>query len=88
MLDELKGWGLQDCCRAIYPDVDDHFSWFDYRSKGFNREPKRGLCIDLILGTENMLKQCTESGIAYDIHAIEKPSDHCPIWADFDLKSG
>ncbi|MCU7960077.1 MAG: exodeoxyribonuclease III [gamma proteobacterium symbiont of Bathyaustriella thionipta] len=86
MLEKLKGWGLEDCYRNIHPDVDNGFSWFDYRSKGFDREPKRGLRIDLILATSSLLQKCSDAGIAYDIRAMEKPSDHCPIWADFDLQ--
>ncbi|MCW8956785.1 MAG: exodeoxyribonuclease III, partial [Gammaproteobacteria bacterium] len=44
-----------------------------------------GLRIDLILATESLLKQCRDTGIDYDIRGMEKPSDHCPIWADFEL---
>jgi len=84
-MDKLMAWGLEDTYRTIYPDVDDQFSWFDYRSKGFDREPKRGLRIDLILATKSLNSLCTDVGIAYDIRAMEKPSDHCPIWADFDI---
>ncbi len=84
-LETLKQWGLHDTWRNQHPDVDDQFSWFDYRSKGFNREPKRGLRIDLLLGTEAVNQKVTDSGIAYDIRAMEKPSDHCPIWVDLDL---
>ncbi|MGD2116750.1 MAG: exodeoxyribonuclease III [Chromatiales bacterium] len=81
----LMGWGLYDTYRSVHPDVDDCFSWFDYRSRGFEREPKRGLRIDLILATAALNDCCTDAGIAYDIRAMEKPSDHCPVWADFDL---
>jgi len=84
-LQKLYDWGLHDTYRQLNPDIDDCFSWFDYRSKGFDREPRRGLRIDLILATESLLKQCRDSGIDYDIRGMEKPSDHCPIWADFDL---
>ncbi|MFW2373297.1 MAG: exodeoxyribonuclease III, partial [Gammaproteobacteria bacterium] len=84
-LQKLYDWGLHDTYRQLNPDIDDCFSWFDYRSKGFDREPKRGLRIDLILATESLLKQCRDSGIDYDIRAMEKPSDHCPIWADFEF---
>lgn len=38
----LVKWWLLDTFRDIHPDVDDHFSWFD-------RKPRRGLRIDLIL---------------------------------------
>jgi len=84
-LERLMGWGLQDTFRRIHPDVNDSFSWFDYRSRGFERDPKRGLRIDLILATEPMAARCRGAGIAYDIRAMQKPSDHCPVWADFDL---
>lgn len=82
-IQKLYDWGLHDTYRNQYPDVDDRFSWFDYRSKGFEREPRRGLRIDLILATKPLLDACTDTGIDYDIRGMEKPSDHCPIWADF-----
>lgn len=84
-LDTLKEVGLTDLFRREFPDTDDRYSWFDYRSKGFDREPKRGLRIDFTLASEAMTSRCTATGIDYDIRAMEKPSDHCPIWAEFDL---
>ncbi len=84
-LQRLMDWGLVDTYRKLYPDVDDQFSWFDYRSRGFEREPKHGLRIDLILASRPLADKCTGAGIAYDIRGLTKPSDHCPIWADFDL---
>ncbi|MCW9014753.1 MAG: exodeoxyribonuclease III [Gammaproteobacteria bacterium] len=84
-LQKLSGWGLYDTFRQQHPEVDDRFSWFDYRSKGFDREPKRGLRIDLILASQPMLEQCSNTGIDYAIRAMEKPSDHCPVWAEFNL---
>lgn len=83
-LKALQSWGLYDSFRTLKPDVSDLFSWFDYRSRGFEREPKRGLRIDLVLATAPLIECCTDVGIAYDIRSMEKPSDHCPIWADFD----
>ncbi len=84
-LERLKDWGLEDTFRQHYPEVDDRFSWFDYRSHGFDREPRRGLRIDLILATAELSANCLDAGIAYDIRAMERPSDHCPIWAEFEL---
>ncbi len=81
----LLGWGLNDSFRAQHPEDGDWYSWFDYRSKGFDREPKRGLRIDLILTTDSLQQRCTETGIDYELRGMEKPSDHCPIWASFDL---
>ena len=85
-LQKLYDWGLYDTYRELNPDINDRFSWFDYRSKGFDREPKRGLRIDLILATETLARQCRDSGIDYDIRSMDKPSDHCPVWADFELQ--
>jgi exodeoxyribonuclease-3 len=84
-LERLLGWGLEDSFRRLNPDVSDQFSWFDYRSRGFERDPKRGLRIDLILSTPSMSERCTDAGIAYAIRGMAKPSDHCPIWAEFDV---
>lgn len=80
----LKDWGLTDTFREKHPDVDDRFSWFDYRSRGFDRDPKRGLRIDLILATRPMMERLVEVGIDYELRGMEKPSDHCPVWARFD----
>lgn len=81
----IADWGLQDAYRAVHPEVADRFSWFDYRSKGFERDPKRGLRIDLMLATPPLAAQLTDAGIDYEIRAMERPSDHCPVWADFRL---
>lgn len=83
-LDELLMWGLKDTFRERFPDTHDLFSWFDYRSRGFDDTPRRGLRIDLILATEALQLRCVDVGIDYDIRAMEKPSDHCPIWAYFE----
>ncbi len=81
----LLAWGLKDTFRLCHPDTDDQFSWFDYRSKGFEREPKRGLRIDGILATAPLNQSLTAAGIDYDIRAMEKPSDHAPVWAEFNV---
>ncbi len=83
--ERLIKWGLTDTFRLKYPDVADRFSWFDYRSKGFDRDPKRGLRIDHLLTTPSLTKTLVDSGIDYDVRAMEKPSDHCPAWSSFDI---
>jgi len=77
--------GFQDTFRKFYPEVNDRFSWFDYRSKGFADEPKRGLRIDLVLATQKLYDTCVAAGIDYDIRGMDRPSDHCPIWAEFEI---
>jgi exodeoxyribonuclease-3 len=83
-LKTLMDWGLYDAYRVVHPDADDRFSWFDYRSKGFDREPRRGLRIDLILVTAPLKERLVDAGIDYAVRAMERPSDHCPVWARFD----
>lgn len=82
---DLMARGLADTYRLHYPQAADEFSWFDYRSRGFEDTPKRGLRIDHILCSEDLSSKCSAAGISYDIRAMEKPSDHAPIWAKFTL---
>ncbi|GAA0577633.1 exodeoxyribonuclease III [Halomonas salifodinae] len=84
-LEGIKAWGLVDSYRVRYPDVDDRFSWFDYRSKGFDREPKRGLRIDHILVTAPLAECVEEAGIDYALRGMERPSDHAPVWTELAL---
>lgn len=84
-LDRLLAWGLEDTFRRHHPEDGDGLSWFDYRSKGFDREPRRGLRIDLILASSGLREACTGAGIDHALRGMEKPSDHCPIWAEFML---
>ncbi len=85
-LQRLRDWGLVDSFRHCHPDAEAAYSWFDYRSRGFERDPRRGLRIDLILVTAPLARHCTDAGIDYDIRAMNRPSDHCPIWAAFDFE--
>ncbi|WP_201547840.1 exodeoxyribonuclease III [Psychrobacter namhaensis] len=76
---------LTDTYRLHYPESTELYSWFDYRSRGFNDDPKRGLRIDHILCTADLVDACVDAGISYELRAMEKPSDHAPIWSAFDL---
>lgn len=80
-LQTLLDWGFEDTFRNLYPQVDDQFSWFDYRSRGF--DDNRGLRIDVILATPSLAAKCIDAGIDYELRGIEKPSDHAPIWSEF-----
>lgn len=84
-LAQVESRGLTDVFRHLHPEEDNTFSWFDYRSRGFERDPKRGLRIDLIMASDGLLARARSAGVSYDIRGMEKPSDHCPVWATFDL---
>lgn len=81
-LGKLKNWGLEDSFRVLHPQVNDRFSWFDYRSRGFEDTPKRGLRIDVIMTTPALRPRLLNAGIDYELRAMEKPSDHAPIWLE------
>jgi exodeoxyribonuclease-3 len=83
-LAKLKDWGLVDSFRHLYPEVIDQFSWFDYRSRGFEDEPKRGLRIDLILASHGLQPRIKAAGVDYHLRGMEKPSDHAPIWLELE----
>lgn len=79
----LLNWGLKDTYRTIRPDDEETYSWFDYRSKGFDDDPKRGLRIDTLLATACLNAKAVDVGIGYAERAMEKPSDHAPVWTEF-----
>ncbi len=81
-LNTLIDWGFNDGFRSLNPDSTDRYSWFDYRSKGFN--DNRGLRIDLILATNALHQKLLAADVDYELRGIEKPSDHAPIWAKYE----
>jgi exodeoxyribonuclease-3 len=74
--------GLQDTFRKHHQN-DGFFSWWDYRALGFQKN--QGLRIDFILASDNLVPKCTNALIDRDERKGEKPSDHAPVVADFDL---
>jgi len=80
-LQAIEAAGFVDSFR-LFEQPDDTFSWWDYRAAGFRR--KRGLRIDLILASTAMARRCTVSGIDPGPRALERPSDHAPVYSEFD----
>ena len=84
MWNSIKDLGFVDSWRVINPNDSLTYSWFDYRSRMFDQDPKRGLRIDHILLSEKLSDKITEVGIDYEARAMEKPSDHCPVWLELN----
>ena len=84
-LENFKDFGLYDSYRCLYPEENNTFSWFDYRSKGFDDNPKRGLRIDHLWVTKSLKDLISSSEIDYEIRGMEKPSDHAPVWTKFNI---
>ena len=81
--EKLESIGLEDIWRGRNPDINIS-TWFDYRSRMFDQNPKRGLRIDHILLSDNLKKSINNVGIDYDARSMEKPSDHCPVWLELN----
>jgi exodeoxyribonuclease-3 len=81
-LGSILGLGLEDTFR-LFEQPEALFSWWDYRAAGFRRN--RGLRIDLVLASEPLARCCTASRIDLEPRRLERPSDHAPAYADFDL---
>ena len=81
-LRELVEWGFEDAYRQHHEE-GGLYSWWDYRRLGFPKN--RGLRIDHIYVSGSMAKVCTDSVIDREERKGKQPSDHAPVWADFDL---
>ena len=79
-----KDLGFVDSWRILNPNDSSTYSWFDYRSRMFDQNPKRGLRIDHIMLSENLKDSIISVGIDHVARAMEKPSDHCPIWLELN----
>ncbi|SNC58743.1 exodeoxyribonuclease III [Sodalis endosymbiont of Henestaris halophilus] len=82
-MEHLLACGLVDIYRQNNPSGNNRYSWFDYRSRSFAEN--RGLRIDLLLASLSLAAVVRATDIDYSIRAMDKPSDHAPVWADFDL---
>ena len=78
----MLGLGLQDTFR-LFPQEEKSFSWWDYRAAAFRRN--MGLRIDLILASQALAGQCTACLIDKAPRRLERPSDHTPVVAEFNL---
>ena len=74
--------GLRDTLR-LHPQGPGVFTWWDYRMLAFPKN--RGLRIDAVLASGSLAKNCTASGVDREMRKGKDPSDHAPIWADFNL---
>ena len=81
-LGEILDLGFQDTFR-LFEQEERTWSWWDYRMNAFRR--KMGLRIDLILASKAMAKTCIASYVDIEPRRQERPSDHTPVIAEFEL---
>ena len=81
-LRNLMAPGLVDVFRR-FDQPANAYSWWDYRMGAFRRN--HGLRIDLILASTALAARCTECRIDRTPRTWERPSDHAPVLAAFDI---
>jgi exodeoxyribonuclease-3 len=81
-LREILALGFEDAFRRFTPDPG-HFSWWDYRSGGFQRN--RGWRIDHHYLSRELQEKATACWIDVEPRRAEKPSDHAPVIVALDI---
>jgi exodeoxyribonuclease-3 len=82
-LNEILNWGFVDVFRKHCDDANE-FTFWDYRMRdSFGRN--LGWRLDHMMATTPLAEQSTSCYIDKEPRAAERPSDHTPIVAEFDL---
>lgn len=74
--DTLETCGLVDAYRMLYPEENERYTYWDYRTRA--RDRNHGLRIDYALVSEDMAKAVKDVQIFDNIYG----SDHCPVAVD------
>lgn len=80
-LGALLEWGMSDLFRRLHAE-DGLYSWWDYRAGNFHK--KKGMRIDLLLGTQPVAEATTFTLIDRQARKGSQPSDHAPVLVDVD----
>jgi len=82
-LETVTAWGFEDVFRKHHPEPEQ-FTYFDYRLKD-GVESGKGWRIDHMLASAPLVETCSASWIDLAPRNGERPSDHTPLLASFDL---
>jgi exodeoxyribonuclease-3 len=78
----VKQWGFVDVFRQMNGD-EKLFSWWNYREGSFFKN--QGLRIDHIWTSRSLAEKCTACWIDRKPRGAERPSDHTPVVAEFEI---
>jgi exodeoxyribonuclease III len=81
-LAKIASLGLADLFRR-FEQPENSWSWWDYRMNAFRRD--HGLRIDLMLASKALAARCTSCTIDRTPRGWDRPSDHAPVTAEFDI---
>ena len=76
-----------DVMREHIPPEEKLFTWWSYRSRDW-RQSNRGRRLDHIWVTPALKKSALSLRVIDEARDWEKPSDHVPVLAEFDLAAG
>jgi exodeoxyribonuclease-3 len=79
---DLTALGLTDAFRR-FEQAEASFSWWDYRAGAFRRN--LGLRIDHVLCSPALHERCRACYIDKEPRRLERPSDHAPVIAEFEM---
>lgn len=82
-LKQVTDFGLRDTFREQHPELVK-YSWWDYRMLAFPKN--KGLRIDHLYATAPLAALRTGADIDREARKGKTPSDHAPVWAEFDWK--
>ncbi|MGH8460481.1 MAG: exodeoxyribonuclease III [Stenotrophobium sp.] len=80
----LLALGMKDSFR-LFPQPEKTFTWWDYRQAGFRRN--LGLRIDHVLASDALATRCVRCEVDTAPRKLERPSDHAPLLATFNLQN-
>ncbi len=83
-LAEVREWGFIDLFRKFHPDEEGQFTYFDYRTVN-SLDRNIGWRVDHVYVTNSLAKKAINCRIDREPRAMEKPSDHTFMVAEFDL---
>ncbi len=83
-LNKILDLGLTDTFR-MFDQPEKLWSWWDYRKAAFRRN--MGLRIDMVLACKAMADKCTAAYIDKEPRRQDRPSDHTPVIAEFDINT-
>jgi exodeoxyribonuclease-3 len=81
-LAKVAALGFDDLFRR-FEQPEKSWSWWDYRMNAFRRD--LGLRIDLMLASPKLAERCTACSIDRTPRSWDRPSDHAPVTATFDI---
>ncbi len=80
-----KSGGWIDSMRVLTPEPEKLFTWWSYRAMDNWREANRGRRLDHVWTSDALADRVSKIKIAKDYRGAERPSDHVPVTAKFEL---